>query len=128
VLWVDFDGKEKEYARLDVDVSALALASHGIQRLQACSRSVCIVLQAFYNQDTFVGHAWRLRDASSGQLLAEYVGPTATITLTADGDTKVQPGLHRPPQVGRLWDMLGQPACVVCSSTTKEGSVVCRQR
>ncbi|EFN55802.1 hypothetical protein CHLNCDRAFT_145288 [Chlorella variabilis] len=73
VLWVDFSGKEKEYARLD---------------------ELC-----YYNQDTYVNHPWRLRDAASGDLLAEYVGPTATITLQHDGSTHIEPGLHRPPLV-----------------------------
>ena len=95
VLWVDFDGGEKEYARLDE--------------------------LAFYNQDTYVGHRWRMRDAASGALLAEYAGDAATITLPADGDAQVEPGLHRPPQgevtdprwgtYRRRGEALGMPIC-----------------
>ncbi|PSC70665.1 hypothetical protein C2E20_5933 [Micractinium conductrix] len=73
VLWVDYEGDEKEYARLD---------------------ELC-----FFNQDTFFGHPWRVRDAATGLLLAEYCGPTATISLLPDGTTRVQAGLHRPPPV-----------------------------
>lgn len=28
-----------------------------------------------FNQDTYEGHPWRLRDEHSGEVLAEYVGP-----------------------------------------------------
>ncbi|KAL4451787.1 hypothetical protein ABPG75_007449 [Micractinium tetrahymenae] len=89
VRWVDYEGVEKEYARLE----------------EWC----------FFNQDTFVNHPWRLRDVATGQLLVEYCGPTATITLLPDGTTRVLEGLHRPPPVG-VQDCRGRaPSWLSCN-------------
>lgn len=41
-------------------------------------------------QETYAGHAWRMVDERSGVALAEYVGPSATLTLQADGSLRVE--------------------------------------
>lgn len=76
VLWVDFSGKEKEYARLDELVSG-GLHKQLLRTAQAefLQQGGCDPVQCYYNQDTYVNHPWRLRDAASGDLLAECVRP-----------------------------------------------------
>ncbi|KAI7837512.1 hypothetical protein COHA_008648 [Chlorella ohadii] len=51
----------------------------------------------WFNQPTYTTHPWRLRDAETGALLAEYVGGTATVTLLSEGGVRCEPGLRRPP-------------------------------
>lgn len=53
--------------------------------------------QCWFNQPTYTTHPWRLRDAETGALLAEYVGGTATVTLLSEGGVRCEPGLRRPP-------------------------------
>ncbi len=53
--------------------------------------------QCWFNQPTYTTHPWRLRDAETGALLAEYVGGTATVTLLSEGGVRCEPGLCRPP-------------------------------
>jgi hypothetical protein len=38
-------------------------------------RNLPTLLQCYYNQDTYVGHMWRLRDATSGRLLQSMRAP-----------------------------------------------------
>lgn len=66
-------------------------------------QSACLTLccpgpasQCWFDQPTYTTHAWRLRDADTGALLAEYVGATATVTLLPGG-VRCEPGLCRPP-------------------------------
>ncbi|KAL4424329.1 hypothetical protein ABPG75_001630 [Micractinium tetrahymenae] len=49
------------------------------------------------SQSTYSTHAWRLCDEQSGLSLAEYVGPSATLMLLADGSLRVQVAPAPPP-------------------------------
>lgn len=53
-----------------------------------------------FGQNTYEGHPWRLRDDHSGEALADYVGPEATLVLHDGPDARVQvlPGLVHVPQ------------------------------
>ncbi|KAL4431972.1 hypothetical protein ABPG77_000239 [Micractinium sp. CCAP 211/92] len=42
------------------------------------------------SQSTYSTHAWRICDEQSGLSLAEYVGPSATLSLLADGSLRIQ--------------------------------------
>lgn len=48
---------------------------------------------------TYSTHAWRICDEQSGLSLAEYVGPSATLSLLADGSLRIQVAAQAPPTV-----------------------------
>ena len=56
-------------------------------------------VQCFYNQSTYAGHVWRLRDAADGSLLAECAAAAggSTLTLLPSGGVRHDPGLQPPP-------------------------------
>lgn len=51
------------------------------------------------SQSTYSTHAWRICDEQSGLSLAEYVGPSATLSLLADGSLRIQVAAQAPPTV-----------------------------
>lgn len=75
---------------------ACCSAAHTLGPVWPCFNSL-YPPQCCYNQRTYTTHPWRLRDAATGELLAEYVGETATLTLLPGGGVRCKPGLHRPP-------------------------------
>lgn len=80
VLWLDYEGDEVPYGTVQPHCS--------------------------FNQATYTKHPWRLRDEATGEIVGEYVGPTATLTVTVGG-TRVVPGLHRVPQANVTHPVFG---------------------
>lgn len=84
LLWVDYAGEEKLYVTLGVD--------------------------ELHAQPTFTTHPWRVRHASDGRLLLQYVGPDALLELLDDGGAAVGPlpPAHAPKPEWGAWRKRGE--------------------